>query len=347
MVKGGNPSNNHDGEFIVSGPGTENAERFKQALGVSFAEQTATSMNYFKQSDPNDEGQISALGEAKIDYLKAQSGCYWTEETEKWTRAKLKRFADRNDRKRILGNSFDRSEMVVLPRRKDGAMPMETRQLQGDPYEYFHFWPGTFGNYKYSWFNRTGDGRILRYESYEWDGAPDLGGLVFFENNSAGDRDYLHAMLESGIWFTYTPKKTGRLDLFAEFVSTYDTRYRWMRDEIGYSHTRVLQATDVVFGTFSGDQAVGRDYRSNSTVVDFQRWFEGDVGDFANFGENGFADGTIHNFFGRPGAMVFAGQPVEILVGCRVLMDCYLNDVSIRAWEGARRRLNFLGVRVV
>ncbi|TIU32283.1 MAG: hypothetical protein E5W26_31815, partial [Mesorhizobium sp.] len=193
MAKGGNPSNNHDGEFIVSGPGTENTERFKQALSVSFAEQTATSMNYFKQSDPNDEGQISALGEAKIDYLKAQSGCYWTEETEKWTRAKLKRFADRNDRKRILGNSFDRSEMVVLPRRKDGAMPMETRQLQGDPYEYFHFWPGTFGNYKYSWFNRTGDGRILRDESYEWDGAPDLGGLVFFENNSAGDRDYLHA----------------------------------------------------------------------------------------------------------------------------------------------------------
>ncbi|RVD65358.1 hypothetical protein [Mesorhizobium sp. M7A.F.Ca.ET.027.03.2.1] len=157
MAKGGNPSNNHDGEFIVSGPGTENTERFKQALSVSFAEQTATSMNYFKQSDPNDEGQISALGEAKIDYLKAQSGCYWTEETEKWTRAKLKRFADRNDRKRILGNSFDRSEMVVLPRRKDGAMPMEMRQLQGDPYEYFHFWPGTFGNYKYSWFNRTGD----------------------------------------------------------------------------------------------------------------------------------------------------------------------------------------------
>lgn len=339
--------------FDLRGAGGRSAPKLEKSLSSVLANETAASAKLADALATREVKNFEQLSALKLDVVRARAGGHWSPEREKRVAARLDRFAKAKDRKAIGAQTFNRWSADTLAALPDspGLFGKSLTPMDHSPYEMRTFGSGGFGTYDYSFYRRTGEGRIGGMRAYARAEAPDAGGYVAASNWDADDRDFLAASVESGIWFTWTPSQDGWVDMIIEVEIFHSSFYRELDNEFGNSWCRIAQTRELVVGSFDGDNPVGRAYHDISGYfVAGGMYYEGN-------GEGAGADWSLFNgdftagrkilSGGRVGAWAVAGQPIDILIGARVSMDAFLDDVSFSTWDGFGVRITYAAMRTV
>jgi hypothetical protein len=202
------------------------------------------------------------------------------------------------------------------------------------PFEWVNLDPQNFGTYWYTSWQLGGDGRLQLIETLEATQGLRMGGIVHALNPSADDYDNFNSSAEGGIWFTYTPSASGRLEVYLEIENFYDNNYRSLVNEWGDSECLLNQYTTLTLGSFDGNTPVGR----SSLLLDMKA-YDGNGSE----GSGGGWIGSFQNFY--PGERrtiryntklkVEAGKPIDLSVGIKAEIWGFLNDVSALIYQGS------------
>ncbi|MBN9080191.1 MAG: hypothetical protein BGP04_18150 [Rhizobiales bacterium 62-17] len=339
--------------FDLSGPGGRSSPTFERSLSSILAKETAASATLADALASREVKNFEQLSALKLDLVRARAGGLWTPEREKRVAARLGRFAKAKDRMALGAQTFDRWSAGTLAALPDspGLFGKPLVPMDHSPYEMRTFGSGGFGTYNYSFYRRTGEGVVRAMRSYAREEAPDAGGYIDVINWDADNRDFLAASVESGIWFTWTPSSDGWVDMIIEVEIFHSNFYRQLENEYGNSWCRIDHKRELVVGSFDGDNPVGRTYNDiTGHFVAGGLYYEGNgegAGADWPFFNGDFTAGRKILSGGRVGAWAVAGRPMDILIGARVSIDAFLDDVSFSSWDGFGVRVNYAGLRTL
>jgi hypothetical protein len=209
----------------------------------------------------------------------------------------------------------------------------------------------TFGP-PYAWWDRyaenhrSGDGKIMQNNSYLWPEASRMGAVVWGQNYSAGNTDYLAAHRENGFLVPYTPDKTGIIEVQFDLQCAVCQHRIWLSNEWGWSDCTAWTNEAAVMSVFWSWE----DYTPASETYD--------IGFVYGLNADGNGDhypGTVSP--AAPGqrrtvtlyttSAFPAGAPLWLYVGSRQRLFAWLNDVSINVWLNSAWYVTGIRVRVV
>jgi hypothetical protein len=342
----GKPTSSSNSKLVITARDGQKPSKLGKALETALLAETKAADALSDASSRGGKADAAALGKLKLNYLRAAAGSYWSEDHEKRAATRIKRLTASKTLDVPLGRYSGQlaGSLGEAPPASGPGRTMDTRDWQSG-YDVRFFDEGGFGTFAYWGGQRDdGDGRIREAKAFAIEGEARTGGLVWLENRSPDNSDYLRASVESGIWFTYTPTRTGRLSLLVEATTFYDSRYRGLDNEHGDSWCRLEQVREFVVGSFDGDTPVGRNYIDISNASrSLTHYYGNGDGAGADWPEipGGSTVGSVRHIGGEIGAWAVEGKPIDILIGCRIKFDCHLDDVSFYARDGLGLKLNF------
>ncbi len=343
----GKGTSSPNSKLVITAADGQKPSKLGKALETALLAEAKAADALFDATSRASKADLAEVGKLKLNYFRAAAGSYWTDDHEKRFATKLKRLTGTKARDAIpLGRYSGQlaGSLGEAPPSFGPGQPMGTKDWQSG-YDVRFFDEGGFGTFSYWGAPRDdGDGRIREATAFARDGEARAGGLVWLENRSPDNSDYLRASVESGIWFTYTPTKTGKLSMLVQASTFYDSRHRDLDNEYGDSWCRLEQVREFVVGSFDGDTPVGRNYIDISNAShSLTHYYGNGDGAGADWPEipGSSTIGSIRHIGGEIGAWAVEGRPMDILIGCRIKFDCYLDDVSFYAWDGLGLKFNF------
>jgi len=204
----------------------------------------------------------------------------------------------------------------------------------------------------YAWWDRyaesyrSGDGRIVKNDSYLWPEVSRMGALVWGQNYSAGDVDYLSAYRENGFLVLYTPDRTGGVEVQFDLQCALCKHRIWLSNEWGWSDCTAWTNEAAVMSVF---------WRWEDVTPASETY---DIGFVYGLDANGNGDhypGTVSPV--APGqrrtvtlyttSTFPAGTPLWLYVGTQQRLFAWLNDVSINMWVNSAWYVTGIRARVV